>query len=84
MQIDLRWFINILQFQGGCLLKFFPIFAQKIPKSWLLKEKNDSLFEFCIGGGLIKSEVLTVYDLDFEDTDLYSSSEFYHQIFESP
>ena len=46
---------KILHFQGGGLLKFFPIFAQNAPNSGLLGKKSGGLFEFCIGGGLIKS-----------------------------
>ena len=55
MQINLRQFIKILHFQGGGLLKFFPIFGQKAKKSGLLGKKGVGLLEFYIGGGLIKS-----------------------------
>ena len=54
-QINLQRFIKILHFQGGGLLKFFPIFGQKAKKSGLLGKKSVDLLEFCIGGGLIKS-----------------------------
>ena len=54
-QINLPQFIKILHFQGGGQLKFFLIFVIKAPESGLLGKKSGGLFEFCIGGGLIKS-----------------------------
>ena len=36
-------------------MKFFLIFVIKAPESGLLGKKSGGLFEFCIGGGLIKS-----------------------------
>ena len=37
------------------MIEIFPIFAQKSPKNWTFGQKSGGLFEFCIGGGLIKS-----------------------------
>ena len=57
-QIDLRRFIKISLFQDGGLSNFFFNFC---PKSLLLGQKSGGLFEFCIGGGLIKSGSLLAW-----------------------
>ena len=36
-------------------MKFFQNLTKKAPKSGLFGQKGGGLFEFCIGGGLIKS-----------------------------
>ena len=36
-------------------MKFFQNLPKKAPKSGLFGQKSGGLFEFCIGGGLIKS-----------------------------
>ena len=45
--------IKILRWR---FIEIFPKFSpKKAPKSGLFRQKSGGLFEFCIGGGLIKS-----------------------------
>ena len=53
--MNLWWSIKKSRFLGGGLVNFFQNLTKKAPKSGLFGQKSGGLFEFFIGGGLIKS-----------------------------
>ena len=53
--MNLWWSIKKSRFLGGGLVNFFQNLTKKAPKSGLFGQKSGGLFEFHVGGGLIKS-----------------------------